>query len=376
MLSLVSWCGITLCEKDSLQVFAKLGGSRLGSIDKRRVGWACQDTSPILRNIQQEVSSFFKHPCRSFRHIVLFDGSVRLTPDWFAYHENLKTDARLVDMLTKATRLDVMWNEDDAYACQVINASAVKLVVNPEGTSIQANPSFECRRDVDNDSLVREHLWVPEFELVNCKDVVDYYWRPDYKRSTKCVDLPSTSKARAIKSIHVHHRAKTLGRIVGFPLVESFSMHRPGGLGRLDEQDLQALAESNINALKLVLWSILPAQIRLMTKLTVLKVEHTNSPDQEAQQVYKLNTVPSELGLLNNLTTLWLYGQGFQGDVPSELGRLSKLQELLITNTWVTSLPTELGELASLTRLDLSGNTMLRSGLPSCLLNKLDYLKW
>lgn len=374
MLSLVSWCGITLCEKDSLQVFAKLGGSRLGSIDKRRVGWACQDTSTILRNIQQEVSSFFKHPCRSFRHIVLFNGSVRLTPDWFAYHDNLKTDARLVDMLTKATRLDVMWNEDDAYACQVINACAVQLIVNQDGTSIQANPSFECREDVDNDSLVREHLWVPEFELVNRKDVVDYYCRPDYKRSTKCVDLPSTSKARAIKSIQVYHRAKALGKIVGFPFVEAFSIL--GGLGRLDEQDLQALAESNINALELVLWSSLPTQIGLMTKLTVLKVKHTNSPDQEAQQVYKLNTVPSELGLLTNLTTLWLTGLGFQGDIPSELGRLSQLKELFITNTWVTSLPTELGELASLTRLDLSGNTMLRSGLPSCLLNKLDYLKW
>ena len=113
-----------------------------------------------------------------------------------------------------------------------------------------------------------------------------------------------------------------------------------------------------------------------MTKLTVLKIEHTKSPDQEAQQVYKLNTVPSELGLLTNLTTLWLSGLGFQGDIPSELGRLSKLQELFITNTWVTSLPTVLGELASLTHLDLSGNTMLRCGLPSCLLNKLDYLKW
>ena len=374
MLSLVSWCGITLCEKDSLQVFAKLGGSRLGSIDKRRVGWACQDTSTILRNIQQEVSSFFKHPCRSFRHIVLFNGSVRLTPDWFAYHDNLKTDARLVDMLTKATRLDVMWNEDDAYACQVINACAVQLIVNQDGTTLQASRSIELREDTYYGDLVRDHLWVPEFELVNYKDVVDYYCRPDYKRSTKCVDLPSTSKARAIKSIQVYHRAKALGKIVGFPFVEAFSIL--GGLGRLDEQDLQALAESNINALELVLWSSLPTQIGLMTKLTVLKVKHTNSPDQEAQQVYKLNTVPSELGLLTNLTTLWLTGLGFQGDIPSELGRLSQLKELFITNTWVTSLPTELGELASLTRLDLSGNTMLRSGLPSCLLNKLDYLKW
>ena len=374
MLSLVSWCGITLCEKDSLQVFAKLGGSRLGSIDKRRVGLACQDTSTILRNIQQEVSSFFKHPCRSFRHIVLFDGSVRLTPDWFAYHENLNTDARLVDMLTKATRLDVMWNEDDAYACQVINASAVQLIVNQDGTTLQASRSIELREDTYYGDLVRDHLWVPEFELVNYKDVVDYYCRPDYKRSTKCVDLPSTSKARAIKSIQVYHRAKALGKIVGFPFVEAFSIL--GGLAQLDEQDLHGLAQTRLKALELVLWSRLPKQIGLMTKLTVLKVKHTNSPDQEAQQVYKLNTVPSELGLLTNLTTLWLTGLGFQGDIPSELGRLSQLKELFITNTWVTSLPTELGELASLTRLDLSGNTMLRSGLPSCLLNKLDYLKW
>lgn len=300
MLSLLSWCG-TLCEQDRWQVFSKLGGSRLGSIDKHRLGLASKlasklesklaslDTSTILRNIQREASCFFKHPCRSFRHIALFVGAVRLTPDGFTYHANTKSDSRVVDILAKATRLDVMWNEDDSYACQVINACAVNFIVNQEGTSIQASPSFECRQDVDNDSLVRDHLWVPQFELVNFKEVIDYYPREDYKRLTTCVDFPATFYTHSITSIHVYYRAKALGKIVGFPFVETFSIHRPGGLAQLDEQDLHGLAKTRLKTLELILWSCLPKQIGLMTKLSALKVEHAKSPDQEAQQVYKFN---------------------------------------------------------------------------------------
>ena len=108
------------------------------------------------------------------------------------------------------------------------------------------------------------------------------------------------------------------------------------------------------------------------------KVVHTDRSHYKRYEYlngwYGFDTIPSELGLLTNLATLGLSGPGFQGNVPSQLGRLCNLKELVITDTWATRLPTELGELASLQRLDLSGNPKL-SNLPSQV-GELGNLQW
>ena len=49
---------------------------------------------------------------------------------------------------------------------------------------------------------------------------------------------------------------------------------------------------------------------------------------------------------------------GLTGAVPAEIGRLSALRELWLTDNKLTSLPAEIGQLTSLTELNLGGNQL------------------
>ena len=59
-------------------------------------------------------------------------------------------------------------------------------------------------------------------------------------------------------------------------------------------------------------------------------------------------TIPTEVGLLATLTKLLLGGNEFSGPIPSELGRLSILSELNVSFTSITgTIPKEIGPLVS-----------------------------
>lgn len=113
-----------------------------------------------------------------------------------------------------------------------------------------------------------------------------------------------------------------------------------------------------------------------------------------------IGTIPSELGDLDNLQTLWLDGNELSGgiprelgsldylvrlslhrnrlsgEIPGELGRLGNLRRLFLSNNrLVGPIPPELGQLGSLEYLSLGGN-LLSGGVPSELggLVRLRYL--
>jgi len=70
-------------------------------------------------------------------------------------------------------------------------------------------------------------------------------------------------------------------------------------------------------------------------------------------------SVPSELGNLSSLTRLWLYQNQLTGNIPPELGDLSSLQWLNLWDNQLTgSIPPELGDLSSLQHLNLIGNQL------------------
>lgn len=64
---------------------------------------------------------------------------------------------------------------------------------------------------------------------------------------------------------------------------------------------------------------------------------------------------------LRHAKTSWLL---LHASLLSQLGSLLNLKELAITETWTTRLPTELGALASLQRMDLSGDQKVSTKLP------------
>jgi len=69
--------------------------------------------------------------------------------------------------------------------------------------------------------------------------------------------------------------------------------------------------------------------------------------------------IPSELGNLSKLKRLYLYGNQLTGEIPSELGNLSRLEYLYLSENSLTgSIPKELGNLSNLMDLGLFENSL------------------
>ena len=86
--------------------------------------------------------------------------------------------------------------------------------------------------------------------------------------------------------------------------------------------------------------------------------------------------IPSELGHLSNLEELYLSRNDLTGEIPSELGHLSNLEGLYLGGNDLTGeIPSELGSLSRLDWLNLSSNSLV-GGIPSELgsLTQLRYL--
>ncbi|MYC05837.1 MAG: hypothetical protein F4X57_01445 [Chloroflexi bacterium] len=67
--------------------------------------------------------------------------------------------------------------------------------------------------------------------------------------------------------------------------------------------------------------------------------------------------IPSQLGSLPSLTTLYLHRNALTGEIPAELGNLSNLQGLYIQRNQLTGeIPSALGDLSNMTTLYLTNN--------------------
>ena len=78
--------------------------------------------------------------------------------------------------------------------------------------------------------------------------------------------------------------------------------------------------------------------------------------------------IPTQLGNLSNLKTLWLHDNRLSGAIPAELGSLANLEGLgLSLNELSGPVPAELGSLSNLQVLYLYGNSTLSEPLPGSL---------
>jgi Leucine-rich repeat (LRR) protein len=70
-------------------------------------------------------------------------------------------------------------------------------------------------------------------------------------------------------------------------------------------------------------------------------------------------TIPGEIGSLTNLYNLFLFYNQLSGSIPSSIGSLTNLNSLLLYNNQLTgSIPTTIGGLVNLTELGLHGNQL------------------
>lgn len=85
--------------------------------------------------------------------------------------------------------------------------------------------------------------------------------------------------------------------------------------------------------------------------------------------------IPSQLGLLTRLTSLFASGNRFQGQIPSQLGQLGNLFEIALQSNLLSgTLPSEIAEISALTALFLQSNSI--AGTVPRVWSKLSRLEW
>ena len=109
---------------------------------------------------------------------------------------------------------------------------------------------------------------------------------------------------------------------------------------------------------KITIGGSLPSELGLLTQLTLLSFRFNDLT----------GSLPSELGLMSKLTAMKLRSNRLSGSLPIQLGILNQLSLLRLFENELTGLmPAEIGLLSQLQILSLSKNDQLTGNIPASL---------
>ena len=301
MLSLLAWCGFLPKKLHEWEVYSKLGGNFLGRVHK--VYYA--DAYTMVRSLQDQIALFYKHARRPPRYIAIFVDQTRLTSPSFPFVDklDLQEAEKVFAAFGGARRIDVYWDESDDYT---------KHWLGDEGLYVQQTGT---------------RLVVKSGRGLNAK----------YNQALPLQLEIFALQATPIKRIKIVHDAHDLNGVDMFPHLEELSC-------RAENVDFAALSRSKVLVFLDLEVPILAHQVGVMHNLQTLKVKVTTA-----------SRVPTELGLLTNLSKLVLTGR-LTGGLLSIVGNMQALVELTMESALLSELPVGLCKLCKLPVLTHEGN--------------------
>jgi len=166
-----------------------------------------------------------------------------------------------------------------------------------------------------------------------------------------------------LKELAISHATKMSGPLLelsdSWPNITSLDIYRSSFTGTIP-------TTIGVNTKLELLWlegtqmdlSIIPTEIGLLTNLVDLSIASETNDGMVA------GTLPTELGNCEALLLLQIVGNNYCGSIPTEIGRLTNLNELFLRGGITGSIPSEIGQLTSLKTLALFGN-QLEGTLPN-----------
>ena len=117
---------VVVARQDNIKVFSRLGGNYLGDI---KVPSKTLSAFKQVRYLQQQAVRLCPHPKRTCEDLLLYVGQEQVGPPGMAYMDDLDEDTALqVQTLLKGcTRLEMMWDEDDAYAKSKVKEAGINV---------------------------------------------------------------------------------------------------------------------------------------------------------------------------------------------------------------------------------------------------------
>jgi hypothetical protein len=278
----------------------------------------------LLRDVQDQVATFFGHPSIPSRYLVIYVGETRLTSKRFPFSEEndmylitQQSDrVTILGLLLGAAHIDVMYEEDTMYAKEVMSCMGMFFRGAPVGT-------LDIR--MDRPTPRRVEALPAELEVFNF--------------------------GGAVRRIKTSYSAYELGKgLLKFPCLEQLKID-----GTVHEVDFAGLAQIKLLSKLHLSTKTFDARFCSLTNLTSLCLACNEQK----------SSLPTELGLMTNLRFLGMSGN-ITGCIPTELGLLCGVEELSLcgntstttfsTTTFEGSIPTELGLMTTLSALVLKGN--------------------